>query len=207
MRAVNLLPRDHKQSAVGRPSVPVLVGICAGVLVTAVVGADFMMQSGKVTKEQQQLDALQAKVHALPPAPSGPTGAQTELAGEHSARVGALSSALANRVAWDRVFREFSLVLPDDVWLTTLTAHAPVSPGAAATGVTPTAGSAPTEFVISGNTYSHDGVARLLSRLQVIPDLQNVTLVSSTLTNVGGQDVVAFQIIADIRTASGSPST
>jgi len=178
------------------------------VLVAAVIGADFMMQSGKVAKEQQQLEALQARVRALPPTPSGPTAAQTELAGEHSARVSALSSALANRVAWDRVFREFSLVLPDDVWLTTLTAHAPVSP-AAASGAVPstTAGSSPTEFVISGNTYSQDGVARLLSRLQVIPDLQNVTLVSSTLSKVGNQDVVAFQIVADIRTASGSPST
>jgi Tfp pilus assembly protein PilN len=208
MRAVNLLPRDHKQTGVGRPGVPVLAGVCAAVLVAAVVGSDFMMQSGKVAKEQQKLDALEAKVHALPPAPTGPSAAQTQLAGEHSARVSALSSALANRVAWDRVFREFSLVLPDDVWLTTLTAHAPVSPAAASTAAPgSTSGTAPTEFVISGNTYSHDGVARLLSRLQVIPDLENVTLVSSTLTSVGGQDVVSFQIVADIRTASGSPST
>jgi len=207
MRAVNLLPRDHSQTRT-RASAPMLVAVCAVVLIVAVLGADFMMQSGKVTKEQQQLDSLQAKVHALPPAPSGPTAGQTQLADEHSARVTALSSALANRVAWDRVFREFSLVLPDDVWLTTLTAHAPVSPGAAsAAAPAPTTGAGSTEFVISGNTYSHDGVARLLSRLQVIPDLQNVTLVSSTLTRVGDQTVVAFQITADIRTAIGSPST
>jgi Tfp pilus assembly protein PilN len=206
MRAVNLLPRDHKQTR-NRPSTPVLVAVCAVVLVVAVLGADYMMQSGKVAKEQQQLDALEAKVHALPPAPAGPSAAQTQLAGEHSARVTALSSALANRVAWDRVFREFSLVLPDDVWLTTLTAHAPVSPGAAAGAAPPASGSGPTQFTISGNTYSHDGVARLLSRLQLIPDLQNVTLVSSALTKVGSQEVVSFQIAADIRTATGSPSS
>jgi hypothetical protein len=34
-----------------------------------------------------------------------------------------------------------------------------------------------------------------------------VTLVSSTLTKVGGQDVVSFQIAADIRTAGGSPTS
>jgi len=111
---------------------------------------------------------------------------------------------MANRVAWDRIFREFSLVLPDDVWLTTLTAHSPVSPSAA--GVA-SSGGAPTEFTITGRTYSHDGVARLLSRLQVIPDLQNVTLVSSSLSQVSGQPVVEFNIVADIRTASGSPSS
>lgn len=205
MRAVNLLPRDAGQKATNLPSTPVLVGICAGLLVVAGLGGDFMLQSGKVAKEQQQLDALQARVRALPPAPAGPTPAQTQLASEHSARVSALTAALTNRVSWDRVFRELSLVLPDDVWLTTLTAHAPVSPASSA-GSAAAAGGAPSEFTISGYTYSQDGVARLLSRLQVIPDLERVTLVSSTLALVGDQEVVQFQIVADIRT-SGSASS
>jgi Tfp pilus assembly protein PilN len=206
MRAVNLLPRDAGQNGVGLPSLPVLVGVCVGVLVTAVLAADFMMQSGKVTKEQRTLDSLEAQVAALPAAPPGPSAEQTQLAGEHSARVTALSSAMGNRVAWDRILREFSLVLPDDVWLTTLTAHSPVSP-AATPGTAPSSGTTPTEFALTGRTYSHDGVARLLSRLQVVPDLQNVTLVSSTLSKVAGQDVVEFNIVADIRTAAPSSTS
>lgn len=201
MRAVNLLPRDHHQKAVGLPSTPVLVGICAGVLVAAGLGTDFMIQSAKVAKEQRKLDGLQARVQALPEAPAGPSAGATQLAGEHSARVSALAAAMANRVAWDRIFREFSLVLPDDVWLTTLTAQSPASSTAS------TGGTTPTQFSITGRTYSHDGVARLLSRLQVIPDLQNVTLVSSTRDEVAGQAVVQFSIVADIRTASGSPAS
>lgn len=206
MRAVNLLPKDQHQKGAGLPSLPVLVGVSAGVLVAALLAADFMMQSGKITKEQRNLDSLQAQVDALPPAPAGPSAAQTQLAGEHSARVSALSAALANRVPWDRILREFSLVLPDDVWLTSLTAQSPVSPSAVP-GVAPSSGGAPTQFSIAGRTYSHDGVARLMSRLQVVPDLQNVTLVSSTLSKVAGQDVVDFSIVANIRTASGAPST
>jgi len=205
MRAVNLLPKDHSQNGGSLPSASVLVGVCVGVLVAAIVGADFMLQSGKVTNEQRTLDALQAKVDALPVAPEGPSAVQTQLAGEHSARVSALSAALGSRVAWDRVFREFSLVLPDDVWLTNLTAHSPVSPSAAP-GTATTDGT-PSEFSIQGRTYSHDGVARLLSRLQVVPDLQNVTLISSTMSKAGGQDVVEFSIVADLRTASGTPTT
>ena len=85
----------------------------------------------------------------------------------------ALSTALTSRIAWDRVFREFSLVLPDDVWLTTLTAKSPISP---LTNVRRRTGAAPSQFTIQGRTYSHDGVARLLSRLQVVPDLTNVQL-------------------------------
>src|SRR3954462_9106526 len=88
----------------------------------------FMMGSGKIAAQQRKLDDLNRTYQALPPPPPGPSAVQQQLAGEESARVSALSTALGSRVAWDRVSREFSLVLPDDVWLTTLTAKSPISP-------------------------------------------------------------------------------
>ena len=202
MRAVNLLPRDQNQRTIKKESLPVLIGACSAVLVAAVLGAMFMVGSGKVAAQQRKLDDLNRVYQALPPPPAGPSVAQQQLAGEQSARVSALSTALTSRVAWDRVFREFSLVLPDDVWLTTLSAKSPISP---LTNVsTSLAGAAPSQFTIEGRTYSHDGVARLLSRLQVVPDLTNVQLQSSTLAKVGGQNVVQFSIAADIKVA-GAP--
>jgi Tfp pilus assembly protein PilN len=202
VRAVNLLPRDQKQRTVRKESLPVLVGACSGLLVAALLGSMFMMGSGKIAAQQRKLDDLNRRYDALPPPPAGPSAAQQQLAGEQSARVGALTTALSSRVAWDRVFREFSLVLPEDVWLTTLTAKAPISPATNAS----TTGSQPSQFTIQGRTYSHDGVARLLSRLQVVPDLTNVQLLSSTLSKVGNQDVVTFSIAADIKVV-GSPSS
>jgi Tfp pilus assembly protein PilN len=203
MRAVNLLPKDHGHRTVKKESLPVLVGACSGVLVAAALGAMFMMGSGKIAAEQHKLDDLNRRYQALPPAPPGPSAVQQLLAGEQSARVSALSTALGSRVAWDRVFREFSLVLPDDVWLTTLTAKSPISP---ATNAATSSGGAPSQFTLQGRTYSHDGVARLLSRLQLVPDLTNVQLLSSTLSKVGGQDVVEFSISADL-TVAGSPGS
>jgi Tfp pilus assembly protein PilN len=203
MRAVNLLPRDQGQRTIKKESLPVLIGACSGVLVAAVLGAMFMMGSGKIAAQQRKLDDLTRIYQALPPPPAGPSAAQQQLAGEQSARVSALSTALTSRVAWDRVFREFSLVLPNDVWLTTLTAKSPVSP---VTNTATSTGGAPSQFTIQGRTYSHDGVARLLSRLQVVPDLTNVQLVSSSLSKVGGQDVVEFSIAADIK-VSGAPGS
>jgi Tfp pilus assembly protein PilN len=202
VRAVNLLPRDHGQHTIKKESLPVLIGGCSGILVVAVLGAMFMMGSGKVAAQQRKLDDVNRQYQALPPAPAGPSAAQQQLAGEQSPRVAALSSALTSRVAWDRIFRQFSLVLPDDVWLTTVTAKSPISP---LTNVASTSGTGPpSEFTIQGRTYSHDGVARLLSRLQVVPDLTNVQLLSSSLSNVGGQNVVDFSIAADIK-AAGDP--
>src|SRR2546421_7656577 len=204
MRAVNLLPRDHGQRTIKKESLPVLVGACSAVLVFALLGAMYMMGSGKIASQQRTLDDLNRRFQALPPPPPGPTAAEQALAGEQSARVTALTAALASRVSWDRVFREFSLVLPDDVWLTELSAKSPISP---ATNVSSSTGvGTPSEFTITGRTYSHDGVARLLSRLQVVPDLTNVQLVSSTLAKVGNQNVVEFMIAADIKSATGTGS-
>ena len=203
MRAVNLLPRDHGHRTVKKESLPVLVGACVGVLVAAALGAMFMTGSGKIAAQQRKLDDLTRTYQALPPPPPGPSAVQQQLAGEQSARVSALSTALGSRVAWDRVFREFSLVLPDDVWLTNLTAKSPISP---ATNAATSAGGAPSQFTVQGRTYSHDGVARLLSRLQLVPDLTNVQLVSSSLSKVGEQAVVEFTIAADIAVA-GSPTS
>jgi len=141
---------------------------------------------------------------ALPPPPPGPSAGQQQLAGEQSARLGALTTAMTSRVSWDRIFREFSLVLPDDVWLTSLSAKSPISP---ATNASSTGGSTvPSMFTIQGRTYSHDGVARLLSRLQIVPDLTNVQLISATRSKVGNQPVVEFTIAADIASGSGSGS-
>jgi Tfp pilus assembly protein PilN len=204
MRAVNLLPRDHGQRTIKKESLPALVGGCSGLLVLAVLGAMFMMGSGKIASQQRKLDDLNRQFQALPPPPTGPTAAQQQLAGEQSARVSALTTALSSRVSWDRVFREFSLVLPEDVWLTSLTAKSPISP---ATNASSTGGSTvPSMFMIQGRTYSHDGVARLLSRLQVVADLTNVQLISSTRSKVGNQPVVDFTIAADIASAGASGS-
>jgi len=204
MRAVNLLPRDQGQRTISKESLPVVVGGCTGLLVLAVLGAMFMMGSGKIASQQRKLDDLNRQFQALPPAPPGPTAAQQQLAGEQSARVSALTTALSSRVSWDRVFREFSLILPEDVWLTSLSAKSPISP---ATNASSTGGSTvPSMFTIQGRTYSHDGVARLLSRLQVVPDLTNVQLISSTRSKVGNQPVVEFTVAADIAAAGGSGS-
>jgi Tfp pilus assembly protein PilN len=203
MRAVNLLPRERQSTrTVKKESLPLLVGACAGVLVLALLGAMFMMGSGKVAAEQRKLDDLNRTYQTLPPPPPGPSAAEQQLAGEKSARLCALNTALNTRTPWDRVFRQFSLILPDDVWLTSLDAKAPISP--LTNAASSTAGSPPSQFNIHGRTYSHDGVARLLSRLQTVSDLINVQLESSSLSNVGTQQVVDFTIAADIAPTTGS---
>jgi Tfp pilus assembly protein PilN len=206
VRAINLLPRDDVRR--GRPQKSqwiVLVPVVLAVLLAAVLSAMFLSTSGTVKDKQAELATLQSELAAIPTPDASRVKTQTALAADKQARVTALSGALSRRVAWDRVFRELSLVLPNDVWLATISAKAPVpsssavAPPATAAGATVAA----TGFTIDGYTYSHPAVARLLSRLAVVPDLVNVQLQQSTLTKVGSAQAVHFVIVADVRRPGG----
>jgi Tfp pilus assembly protein PilN len=206
VRAINLLPRDDARR--GRPQKSqwiVLVPVVLAVLLAAVLSAMFLSASGTVKDKQAELTTLQDELQAIPTPDASRVKTQSALAADKQARVTALSGALSRRVAWDRVFRELSLVLPNDVWLATIAAKAPVPsssavvPPAAAPGATVAA----TGFTIDGFTYSHSAVARLLSRLAVVPDLVNVQLQQSTLQKVGTADAVHFVIVADVRRPGG----
>ena len=201
MRAINLLPRDDaRRSGRQKKQWIVLVPVVAALLLTVAFAALFLNASGKVKSKQADLNGLKAELAAIPTPDVSKVQSENALAAERDARVTALNTALSHRVAWDRVFRELSLVLPDDVWLTTVSAKAPVASSVAATAAPATTGTvAATGLTLDGYTYSQAAVARLLSRLAVIPDLTNVQLQQSQLSKVGTAQVVHFTIAADIR--------
>ena len=194
MRAVNLLPRDEKRQR-SQPGAVLLTGVLGGVLVVALLSGAFLMTSSKVSDRQAEVDALRAELGAIPPAPEAPADS-SGLETQKSERVTVLAKALGARVAWDRVLREVSLVLPNDIWLETLTANAPDP------NFTPTPGKTeapPGGFTITGYSYSHDGVARLLARLSVLPELDRPTLGSSVIDSTKARDVVKFTINASLK--------
>jgi Tfp pilus assembly protein PilN len=210
MRAVNLLPRGDDVRRTDGPNLIVLVSVLAAVLLTAILAGGFLMEHSKAAEKQRALDDKKAELSAIPKPPAAQTAADQLLLTDKNQRVVALSTALSHRVAWDRIFRELSQVLPSDVWLNQLTANAPVSSAAGQTsGAAPAAPAAPgsattaTGFILQGYTYSHDAVARLLSRLALVPDLKDVQLQSSVATTVRGRQIVTFQIGGNI-SSSGS---
>lgn len=199
MRAINLLPKDDARRRQTTQWI-VIAPVIGAVLLSAVLSFLFLSASGKAKDRQAELTTLQAELAAIPTPDAAKQRAQTTLAADKQARVTALNLALARRVAWDRVFREFSLVLPGDVWLKSVTAKAPESSSAASVAAAgPDGSTVATGFLIDGYTYSHAAVARLLGRLAVVPDLHNVQLQQSTLTTVGASQVVHFLIAADVR--------
>lgn len=201
MRAVDLLPRDDRAKRKLNPVAAVAIG--GATVVASALAAMIVLASGTVSARQAEVADLQAELLVIPK-PAAPAQADNseQLAGEASARLTALATALSERVAWDRVLRRFALVLPEDVWLTSLNAQAPAAtPAGAAPAASP--GAAPTGFTITGYTYSHEAVARLLSRLGLIADLENVQLQRSALT-LGNAKVVEFTIVAGVRGGSST---
>jgi Tfp pilus assembly protein PilN len=209
VRAINLLPRDAASRKSFKDEDPaVVIGSALGAVVVLALAAGFMNVHSKVANEQSKLDAARTQLAGManqhpvvPKTPRKPVKQVTivpvpAVTQEEQPRLDALSSAMASRISWDRILREFSQVLPSDVSITTLQLSAP---DASATGASPgTSG-----VTVSGSAFSHDGVARFLSRLELIPDLSDVTLASS---NAGGGNV-EFSITAGIKGAVAPVTT
>ena len=208
MRAVNLLPRQQVVQRREAPNPVVLVAVIGGAAVVLALAGGALLASRSVDRQRQALSTAQA-VLAVTPAHhvSAQTNAfRSTVLNDREQRSLALASAIGKRVAWDRILRRFALVLPNDVWLTSLTGTVPLDPATpVAAAATPSALPPPaTALTITGYTYSQDGVARLLERLAVLPDLKNVQLQNSQTSLVGGQNVINFTIVSDIRQGRGA---
>jgi Tfp pilus assembly protein PilN len=208
MRAVNLLPRQHVEQRRERPNAVVLLAAIGGAAVVLALVAGTLVANRSVDRNQQALSTARA---VLAVTPAHELSAQTQafrqqVLTQREQRSLALASALGKRVAWDRVLRRFALVLPDDVWLTSMVGTVPLDPQPTATATTTPSAipAAATELTIQGSTYSQASVARLLARLSVVPDLQNVQLKSSATTSLSRQTVINFTIVADIRNGKGA---
>ena len=207
MRAVNLLPRQQVQQTRERPNALVLLAAIGGGAVLLALVAGTLVANRSVDREKQALASARA---VLAVTPDHHLSAQTQsfrqqVLTQREQRSLALATALGKRVSWDRVLRRFALVLPDDVWLNSVTGNVPLDPAATATATTSsTLPAAATELTIVGYTYSQASVARLLERLSVVPDFTDVQLKSSQSTTVANQKVINFTIVANIRNGKGA---
>jgi Tfp pilus assembly protein PilN len=211
MRAVNLLPRDLERSSSRGGRAPYLVAGGGIALVTVSAAFLFMSASGAVSDHQAQLESVEAAITRVP-ASRQPALESGAIAQERTDRVAALAAALTTRVPLDRLLRELALVLPEDAWLTALTASAPAgaAPGATPPGTVPGASATAPGVTIQGATYSHESVARVLARLAALPTLTGVRLTESSRVDPGvdtegtkpkkpAKRVVTFTITASVR--------
>jgi len=219
MRAVNLLPKElQTRKSIREEDPAVVVGSALGVVVMIVLGLAFYVEHSAAGKQQARLTTarlelaqLSIKQHHEKPKPSKPTVPITPLVpppsvtGQEATWLSSVETNLSQRIAWDRVLREVSLVMPDDVTLTSLSMSAPTTPTLIPGVVTtPPATSSAQGFSIAGDAFSYDSVARLLSRLSLVPDLTDVTLTNTSAGSSaagGSASGVQFNISANVKVA------
>lgn len=121
MRPVNLIPGDERRgrhAASGRNKAPFVV-IGALVLVLCAVSAIAVFDK-HASDKQTEVDALEAQVQSAQ-AEAASFDSFTSFQQLHDARLATIDSLAKSRFDWERVMRELSIVIPDDVFLTNLT--------------------------------------------------------------------------------------
>jgi Tfp pilus assembly protein PilN len=226
VRAVNLLPSDAQSARSDTGRAPLFAAVGGVAVVTAAAVFLAFSASGSIDQRKGDLALTEAAVayasrDAQPGVPSG------LVVQERTDRVAALAAALSSRVPMDRLLHDLSYVLPEDAWLTGLSATAPESSAASGTapGGSAPSGGAPAQgasgapgVTIQGVTYSQESVARVLSRLAVLPVLDDVRLQASARVQLGAntaagatskvkpkkKSVVTFTITASLPTGGRS---
>ncbi len=166
--------------------------VAAVIIVLFALGLGYYMLSNTLDDRKQQLtqvkeetQLLQAQVKAL--------AKYGELDTERKRVEGVVTSAYVGRTLVSEILDKLSLVVPENVWfssLTVTTAEPAAEPGR------------PGTLAISGNTYSFEDVAQFLVRLQLVSALDGIKLDSASES--GGnldptKEVKAFSISAGVQ--------
>jgi Tfp pilus assembly protein PilN len=189
MRAVNLVPGDHRRGVGGGAgrsgnAVYFVLGGLAAVVVAMTVyvltGNQVNTRKADVERVNQEATQLEQQAAALKPYAAFSTLSQT--------RKQTVASLAASRFDWERAMRDLARALPGDVWLTSLVGT--VTPGVtfdggggsgSNTGSLRSAMSAPAIEMV-GCTESQAGVSRVMARLRTMRGVQRVSLASSEKT-------------------------
>jgi Tfp pilus assembly protein PilN len=181
MRAVNLIPTDQQRGAGGAAGKSGGGAyILLGVLVLLVVLASAYVVSNKSVKDKEtQLADVSAQVTAAEAKAQSLTS-YTKFASIRQKRVDTVSQLAASRFDWAHALREVARVLPENAWLTSLTATTSTSVSVGTGGSTLRGALNVPAIQVQGCTTSQSSVAKLIARLRLIDGVQRVTLEDST---------------------------
>lgn len=188
MRPVNLIPleerRGEKAPLRAGPLAYVIVAVLALALacVTALVITGNQVSDGKA-----EVATLESKVSVAEAEADG-LSAYTDFASMQQAREATVESLATSRFDWERVLRELAIVIPDDVWMTSVTAAASSDTGSSTSSST---GSATAEITgpsldIQGCATGHEAVAKFLASLREVDGVTRVSVMSSDRPEADG---------------------
>jgi len=221
MRPVNLIPREERpgerRPLRGGPLAYIVVGALAaallGITVLVLTGNQVGDRESELAQLKTETAAVESRAQAL--------DAYTQFHALTEQRMATVTSLADSRFDWERVMRELALVLPDDVWLTNLTASASpaVAPeGAASVSLRGSAAGPALELV--GCARSQEAVAGFVKAVEDVDGVTRVGVPTSALPSSGGEGgssgagstcqtrnfIAQFQMVAAFDAAPVPPS-
>jgi Tfp pilus assembly protein PilN len=208
MRPVNLIPAEDRHDGHGPMRTGPIPYLLVGALVAALVGVTALVltsnqiadSKAEVVQLKREDAAATARVERL--------AAYTQFRALQEQRLATVTSLADSRFDWERVMRELSLILPNNVWLVSLEATASPEASTGGSGGGGSGGSlrdsAPGPVLqISGCASGQEGVAGFVTALKDIDGVTRVGVQSSELSaqaegagSSGGEDCRTRDFIA-----------
>lgn len=197
---VNLLPPEIAAAARFRRFQLAMVG--AGVAAVVVVaGLGYNAHQG-VSSAQSDLAAQQARATTLKSQLAGLQSVK-DVYTQVAAKKAMLAQAMGPEIRWSYVMTDLSLKVPQNVWLTTMTATeqaTPAAPGSAAATAGTATGIGTVTF--AGTAFTHDDVATWLEMLAKERGFTNAYFTNSTKASLGARETVNFSSSVTITPAA-----
>jgi len=186
VRPVNLIPPEERRGEQAPLRSGPLAYIVLGALVAVLVGVVALVLTDNQISERKDEVAKLKREDAAATARATRLASYTQFRSLSEQRVATVQSLADSRFDWERVMRELSLVLPDDVWLVNLTASATpdtnVSGGSGGASGSDVRSSVPGPALeLVGCTTGQEAVAGFVTALEDIDGVTRVGVQSSEL--------------------------
>jgi Tfp pilus assembly protein PilN len=190
MRPVNLIPPDQRRGAQAQLRTGPLPYLVLGALTLALIGVALLVTTGNQISESKAEVAQLKREDAAAGAKAKRLAAYAQFRTLAEQRVATVKSLADSRFDWERVMHELSLVLPSNVWLTSLVASATPNASVGSSGGETSglrAAIPGPALEMSGCATGQEAVAEFVTALKNIDGVTRVGLGSSELASEGAE--------------------
>jgi Tfp pilus assembly protein PilN len=184
MRPVNLIPPEERRGQHAPLRSGPLAYILLGALIAVLAGVTMLiLTENEISERKAEVTTLQGE-DAAARARAERLVAYTQFRAMSEQRVATVTSLADSRFDWERVMRELALILPKEVWLTSLDASAGAGSGGGEEGGGGlSAGVSGPALALSGCANGQQGVAGFVTALKDIEGVTRVGVQSSELAD------------------------
>jgi Tfp pilus assembly protein PilN len=204
-RRINLLPIEERQKVSRERGL--VYALLALIVVVAILGALYVFEAHSKSSKETELANLNSQIAQL----NQQIAVLKPYEQQQAQRVAMSQSATQiydSRITWSSILDEISLLIPETCQLTQLSGSVPASmlAGSALSGFQSGA-SGTADLTLAGEAVAQRDVAEFMTRLGLMPQIQNIQLVSAqkgSATDTGEANVT-FTITASLRPFQAAP--